>query len=119
MAWGTMFDNRFDYAAGIFNGTRNGYVDSNDFKDFAGLVNFRPFATWTDHPLENLNIGGSTDTGLENNVPDSPGLPDQCRHHRQPGDRPGIPGAQQERDGIGPAGILVDAHGVLLPAALA
>jgi len=69
MAWGRLFDTRFDYAAGIFNGTRNGYVDSNDFKDFCGLVNFRPFATWTDHPLENLNIGGSTDTGLENNKP--------------------------------------------------
>ncbi len=40
MAWGTMFDNRFDYALGIFNGTRNGYVDSNDFKDFAGLREF-------------------------------------------------------------------------------
>ncbi len=69
MAWGTMFDNRFDYALGIFNGTRNGYVDANDFKDFVGLVNYRPFATWTDHPLENLSLGGSTDTGLENNVP--------------------------------------------------
>ncbi len=69
MAWGSMFDNRFDYAAGIFNGTRNGYVDSNDFKDFVGLVNFQPFATWIDHPLENFSIGGSTDTGLENNVP--------------------------------------------------
>ena len=45
MAWGQMFDNRFDYAAAIVNGTRNGYVDSNDFKDFAGLINFRPFAT--------------------------------------------------------------------------
>jgi phosphate-selective porin OprO and OprP len=69
MAWGSMFDNRFDYALGIFNGTRNGYVDSNDFKDFVGLLNYRPFATWTDHPLENLSFGGSTDTGLENNVP--------------------------------------------------
>jgi len=34
-----------------------------------GLVNFRPFATWTDSCLENFNIGGSTDPGLENNVP--------------------------------------------------
>ena len=39
---------------------RNGYVDANDFKDFTGLLNFRPFATWTDHWLENFNIGGST-----------------------------------------------------------
>ena len=69
MAWGQLFDNRFDYATAIVNGTRNGYVDSNDFKDFTGLVNFRPFATWTDHPLENLNFGGSTDVGLEQNTP--------------------------------------------------
>jgi phosphate-selective porin OprO/OprP len=69
MAWGRIFDNRFDYAAGIFNGTRNGFVDSNDFKDFCGLINFRPFGNWTDSWLENLNIGGSTDTGLENNPP--------------------------------------------------
>jgi phosphate-selective porin OprO/OprP len=69
MAWGTLFDSRFDYAAGIFNGTRNGYVDTNDFKDFAGLVNFKPFVNWTDSWLENLNFGGSTDTGLQNNVP--------------------------------------------------
>ncbi|HKI21265.1 MAG TPA: porin, partial [Isosphaeraceae bacterium] len=69
MAWGQMFDNRFDYAAAIVNGTRNGYVDANDFKDFTGLVNFRPFSTWTDHWLENFNIGGSTDVGLENNTP--------------------------------------------------
>jgi phosphate-selective porin OprO/OprP len=69
MAWGKMLDNRFDYALGIFNGTRNGFVDANDFKDFAGLLNFRPFATWTDHPLENLSIGGSLDAGLENNPP--------------------------------------------------
>ncbi len=69
MAWGSMFDSRFNYAAGIFNGTRNGFVDSNDFKDFAGLVDFRPFGNWTDHWLENFSFGGSTDTGLENGVP--------------------------------------------------
>ncbi len=69
MAWGQLADNRFDYAAAIVNGTRNGYVDTNDFKDFAGLINFRPFATWTDHWLENFSIGGSTDTGLEQGTP--------------------------------------------------
>src|SRR5262249_3132618 len=69
MAWGQLLDNRLDYAAGIFNGTRNGFVDANDFKDFAGLVNFRPFATRTDSWLENLNIGGSTNTGLQNSAP--------------------------------------------------
>ena len=42
MAFGQLFENRFDYAFGSFNGTRNGFIDSNDFKDVAGLVNFRP-----------------------------------------------------------------------------
>ena len=69
MAWGRSSDNRFDYAVGIFNGTRNGFVDANDFKDVAALLNVRPFALWTDHPLENLSIGGSTEAGLENNIP--------------------------------------------------
>ena len=56
MAFGQMFENRFDYAFGSFNGTRNGYVDSNDFKDVAGLVNFRPFSKRQGSPLENLNV---------------------------------------------------------------
>jgi phosphate-selective porin OprO/OprP len=54
---------------GSFNGTRNGYVDSNDFKDVAALVNLRPFATREGNLFENLNIGGSLDAGLQNNVP--------------------------------------------------
>jgi phosphate-selective porin OprO/OprP len=69
MAYGQLGQNRFDYAVGSFNGTRNGYVDSNDFKDVAGLVNFRPFATRQDSWLESLNVGGSVDFGKQNNLP--------------------------------------------------
>ena len=69
MAFGQLFENRFDYAMGSFNGTRNGFVDSNDFKDVAGLVNFRPFAKRQDFWLENLNVGGSFDYGKQDNVP--------------------------------------------------
>lgn len=69
MFFGQLGQNRLDYAIGSFNGTRNGYVDSNDFKDVAGLVNFRPFATRQGSWLESLNFGGSFDAGLQNNVP--------------------------------------------------
>lgn len=65
MVWGTVFDKRLDYAAGIFNGTRNGLLDTNNAKDFAGLLNFRPFGTWEDSALQYLNIGGSTDVGQQ------------------------------------------------------
>lgn len=69
MAFGQLFENRFDYAFGSFNGTRNGFVDSNDFKDVAGLVNFRPYAKRQDSWLENLNVGGSFDYGKQDNIP--------------------------------------------------
>ena len=118
MAWGQMFDNRFDYAAAIVNGTRNGYVDTNDFKDFAGLINFRPFANRTDHWLENFNIGGSTDTGLEQATP----VPQVFRTNVATTGNlaigPEFLAAQQERERVGAACVLVDAHGVLLPTPL-
>jgi phosphate-selective porin OprO/OprP len=69
MAFGQLYQNRFDYAVGIFNGTRNGFLDGNDFKDVAGLINFRPFATREDSPLENLSFGGSVEYGKQNNIP--------------------------------------------------
>ncbi|QEH31664.1 Phosphate-selective porin O and P [Aquisphaera giovannonii] len=69
MAYGALYDKRFDYAVGIFNGTRNGYVDSNDFKDVAALINFRPFTKREGSVLESLNFGGSVNSGLQNSVP--------------------------------------------------
>ncbi len=69
MAWGKLFDDRVNYAAGIFNGNRNFFVDRNSTKDFAGFVNVRPFGTWEDSPLEHVNIGGSVLFGNEFNRP--------------------------------------------------
>ncbi len=69
MPYGRLFANRFEYAAGIFNGARNGYVAPTDDKFFAGDVNFKPFINNDGSILENFNIGGSTMWGNEDIVP--------------------------------------------------
>jgi len=68
MAWGTLADSRVGYAVGIFNGFRNGIIDTNDFKDVVGTLNFRPFLLWDDSWLQHLNIGGSVAAGRQDNV---------------------------------------------------
>ena len=50
MAWGKMFDNRFDYAAGIFNGTRNGYRRLQRLQGFRRSRQF-PAVRHLDRPL--------------------------------------------------------------------
>jgi phosphate-selective porin OprO and OprP len=69
MPYGRLFTNRMEYAAGIFNGARNGYVAPTDDKFFAGYVNFKPFINAQDSILENFNIGGSVLYGNEQIVP--------------------------------------------------
>jgi phosphate-selective porin OprO/OprP len=69
MAWGQVARERVDYAAGIFNGNRNGLLDTNDAKDVVGLLNARPFHGSGIPALENLNVGGSVDYGDELNAP--------------------------------------------------
>lgn len=69
MAWGSLFDKRFDYAVGIFNGDRNFFIDRNSSKDVAALLNFRPFGNWKDSLLENFSVGGSVLFGNEFNRP--------------------------------------------------
>ena len=59
----------FDYAAGIFNGDRNSYVDTSDAKNFLAYVNWRPFAQYEGSIVENFNIGGSVQAGTQTNVP--------------------------------------------------
>jgi phosphate-selective porin OprO and OprP len=66
MAYGQLFNgpnfdgvSKFQYAAGIFNAARNGYIASQDGKAFSGFINFHPFGDSTDSLLENFNIGGS------------------------------------------------------------
>jgi phosphate-selective porin OprO/OprP len=72
MLWGSWLDKRIDYAAGVFNGDRNFYIDRNSSPSFAGIINFKPLATRKDSLLENFNFGGSVLTGSELNPPQPP-----------------------------------------------
>ncbi|MFO0948302.1 MAG: porin [Planctomycetota bacterium] len=69
MAWGLLADKRIDYALGVFNGTRNGFLDANDGKDFLGYVNFKPFVNSDAECLQFFNVGGSMMYGDQNNAP--------------------------------------------------
>ena len=69
MAYGRLFEGYLDYAAGVFNGNRNGFVATQDSKFFSGFVNWRPFKDAEGSFLENLNIGGSVFAGDANHVP--------------------------------------------------
>ncbi len=66
MGAGLLFDERLEYAAGVFAGPRNTDQDYNSQKDFAGMLNVRPFLL-TEGALQNLNIGGSMDYGMQDN----------------------------------------------------
>jgi phosphate-selective porin OprO/OprP len=69
MLWGQALRERLDYAAGIFNSGRNGFIDVSDPKQFLGFLNFAPFKTRAGSPLENLNVGGSVAAGQQKQVP--------------------------------------------------
>jgi phosphate-selective porin OprO/OprP len=66
MEWGNLFTNRLEYAAGMFDGPRNSYSDTNSAKDFMAFVDYRPFVQ-TESALKFLSVGGSVDVGDENN----------------------------------------------------
>lgn len=69
MVWGQALGDRLDYAAGIFNSTRNGFVDLSNGKEFIGFLNLAPWKTKTGSPLENFNVGGSTVAGNQQHTP--------------------------------------------------
>jgi phosphate-selective porin OprO/OprP len=62
---GPNFDevSRVQYAAGIFNGNRNGFLANQDGKFLSAYVNAHPFGEWEDSLLANFNIGGSLFAG--------------------------------------------------------
>ncbi|MFO0953542.1 MAG: porin [Isosphaeraceae bacterium] len=62
MAFGRLFDNKFDYAVGVFNGTRNGVLALQDSKAVSGLINYKPWGDREGSVLENFNVGGSVFT---------------------------------------------------------
>src|SRR5262249_43446532 len=69
MAFGRLFNNTFDYATGIFNGDRNGFVAVSDSKFVSSFVNWKPFVNDEGSLLENFNIGGSVFGGNSTQVP--------------------------------------------------
>jgi phosphate-selective porin OprO/OprP len=70
MAWGYLFDKRFDYAAGFFNGSRNSFENPNNNLDFGGYVNARPFQNANFWPaIQFLNMGASITAGEQDQQP--------------------------------------------------
>ena len=71
MVWGRLFNTTapLDYAVGIFNGSKNAFLDTSDAKNVLAYLNWRPFATLEDSPLENFVFGGSVMAGTQTNLP--------------------------------------------------
>lgn len=67
MGWGSLFENRLEYALGSFNGQRNTYTAFNSHQDVMAFLSFKPFERKSDSVLQNLQVGGSLDAGIENN----------------------------------------------------
>ncbi len=76
MGWGYLFDKRLDYAAGIFNGSRNSFESFTNGVDFVGFLNTRPFQESETLPLlKFLNLGTSVAFGYQ----DQPAVPQSFR----------------------------------------
>jgi phosphate-selective porin OprO/OprP len=84
MGWGTLFENRVEYAVGSFDTQRNGYQAFNSLQDVMAFVNVKPFYNEDrGFLLRDLQFGGSVNAGHENqpvspaalrtNSPPSPG----------------------------------------------
>ncbi len=65
MALGELFEERVNYAAGVFNGPRNSFQDLNSDKDVYTYLNVRPFLRDDIPALKYLNLGGSFNLGYE------------------------------------------------------
>ncbi|MEO6810911.1 MAG: porin [Isosphaeraceae bacterium] len=63
MAWGQLFKKKFDYAVGLFNGSRNFFIDRNNTPDVVASLDGRPFGDREGSALENFHLGGSLDFG--------------------------------------------------------
>jgi phosphate-selective porin OprO/OprP len=70
MAWGYLLDKRLDYAAGVFNGSRNSFENLNDRLDYVAYLNARPFQDSDRLPWARfLNVGGSVAVGDQDERP--------------------------------------------------
>ena len=70
MGWGYLFDKRLDYAAGVFNGSRNSFENLSNGVELTGYLNARPFQESTSMPfLRFLNVGSSIGFGHQDQPP--------------------------------------------------
>ena len=56
MLYGRLFDNHLDYAVGLWNGFRNGFIDNNDGKAVSAYLNYMPFRNSEGSIFQNLDI---------------------------------------------------------------
>ena len=70
MGWGYLFDKRLDYAAGVFNGSRNSFESLANAVDFVGFLNARPFQQSERLRFaQYLNLGTSVAFGYQDQAP--------------------------------------------------
>ena len=70
MAWGYLADERLDYAAGVFNGSRNSFENLDNFLDFVAYINARPFQESESLSFARfLNVGTSVALGRQDSSP--------------------------------------------------
>ena len=70
MAWGYLFDKRLDYAAGVFNGSRNSFENLTNSMDFVAYFNARPFQESESLRFARfLNLGSSVAFGHQDQAP--------------------------------------------------
>ncbi|WP_406693676.1 porin [Singulisphaera sp. Ch08] len=67
MGWGTLLDQRIEYAVGTFNTQRNSYQPFDSRQDVMAFLNFKPFYNREEgFLLRDLHVGGSVNAGQEN-----------------------------------------------------
>ena len=123
MAYGQLFNgpnfdevSRIQYAVGIFNGTRNGFLANQDGKFLSAFLNFHPFGEWRDSLLENFNIGGSVFAGNNATARRALHPADYRADDRQRGPGHPVPDPQQRPlPPTGADGLLGPACRVVLP----
>jgi phosphate-selective porin OprO/OprP len=67
MAHGRIFDRHFEYYAGVFNGPRRSFEDTNSDRDFYFYLDYRPFRSWEGSFLQGLHMVGAYNFGVERN----------------------------------------------------
>ncbi len=81
MGWGSVFEQRLEYAVGTFNGQRNSYQAFDSLQDVMAFLNFKPFYNMEEgFVLRDLHVGGSVNAGQEN----QPAVPAALRTNSAP-----------------------------------